>query len=394
MLERRWSARPRAALLGLCCAFACDPPEPPTMPAPGDLGGVAVVPHGMPFNPLSLEVGDFDGDLAVDVLVGGTYPFGGAIGAVRRGNGDGTLQPAIGAFLNTCSAYPVVGNLDGDARTDAILLGCASNLAVLVGQPDATLDPWPVWPPNTYSPTPIAGVAIGDFESDGDSDVFVLRVAANGSAALVHVELSNAAEGFWGGTGGVQWSPSESGFVPTQMLLAHLDDDGLLDLVLTDRDHAVARMLGTDAETFALPLELDVSVNPWLTRVGDLDGDGLDDLVVVSRTDAAVQVLLAAGDGTLAPQPPVPTAFAPYDATLGDLNNDGYLDVALVDDATAEVLALRGDGAGGLGDPVTRPLPSGAIRVHAADLDGDAIDDLVAATFADGSLSLVLSTLP
>jgi hypothetical protein len=52
---------------------------------------------------------------------------------------------------------------------------------------------------------------------------------------------------------------------------------------------------------------------------------------------------------------------------------------------------LRGDGAGGLGDPQERALPSGAIRVHAADLDGDGFDDLVAATFAAHSVSVLLS---
>jgi hypothetical protein len=396
MAKTRWNVRSCAAALGVMCVVACDPPPPE--PEPGELGSVVTVPLGVTFSPLSMEHGDFDGDLAADVLVGGVTLAGGATTWVFRGNGDGTLQPAIDTGLFSCSAHPVVGDLDGNARTDAIALGCSNDLAVAVGQPDATLAPWTAWPPNTYSPLPVSGVAIGDFEGDGDGDVFVLRIDATGNSALVDIEMSNAAQGFWGiswgFSGGVYWSPNAAGFHPTQILLAHLDGDGLLDLVLTDRDNAVARMLGSVPDAFALPLELDLSVNPGLTRTGDLDGDGLDDLVVVSRTDSAVQVLLSTGDGDLVPQAPVVLPFAPYDATLGRFNGDEYLDVALVDDATPQVLALRGDGAGGLGDAVRRALPSGAIRVHAADFDGDAVDDVLAATFADGSLSLVLSTLP
>lgn len=392
MIKRRSSCWGRAAVLGVL-AGACDLPEPdPGDPGdPGDLGQVVTLPLGVGFTPLSMEPGDFDGDGAADVLIGGVSGVGGTVGAVLRGNDDGTLQPAIDAGLNACSAYPVVGDLDGDARSDVIALGCGSTLATFLGQPDGTLAPWAAWPNPTYSPLPVTNLAIGDFEGDGDGDVFVLRQDAGG--ALVHVEQSNGAHGFWG-DGDTRFEPDDAGFSPTQMSLADLDGTPPLDLVLTDGGHAVARWLGAPPDGFAFPLELDVSVAPWLTRVGDLNDDGFDDLVVVGRMDVAVQVLLSAGDGSLVPLPPVPLPFPPYDAALGDLDGDGDLDVALVDDLTPQVYALRGDGAGGLGNAMQRPLPSGAIRVHAADYDGDAIDDVLAATFADGSLSLVLSTMP
>jgi hypothetical protein len=392
MCNRRWSA-PACAAVGLLCAAACDPLVTTMLV---DLGPVVEVPLVVDFAPLSLEPGDFDGNGNVDLLVSGSPAAGGATGVVLRGNGDGTLQAGIGAGFLACSAYPVVGNLDGDARSDIVTLGCGNTVAPFVGRPNGTFSPWWAWPSTPYYIHPITGLALGDFEGDGDGDVFVLRVTdtALSSVALVHIELSNSAHGFWS-SGTTSFSPARAGFVPTQMLLAHLDDDRLLDLVLTDRDHTVVTMLGAVPESFGLARELEVSVNPWLTRVGDMNGDGRDDLLVVGRTDGAVQVLLSNGDGSMLPLPPVGTlGLAPYDAALGDLDGDGNLDVALVDDAVPQLVVLQGDGAGGLGGPTQRLLPSGAIRVHAVDLDGDAIDDVVAATFAAGSVSFLPSTLP
>jgi hypothetical protein len=64
--------------------------------------------------------------------------------------------------------------------------------------------------------------------------------------------------------------------------------------------------------------------------------------------------------------------------------------VALVHDTSRRLRWLPGDGAGGFGAFQDLQLVSGAVRVHGADFNEDGIDDLLAATFANGSLSLAL----
>jgi hypothetical protein len=371
----------------------CDPIEPP---APGSGPGEAVeVALGVSFQPLSLEPGDFDGDGAVDLLVGGIE---GAIvrGAVYRGRGDGTFDPPIDAHLDAASAYAVIGRLSGDDRDDAITLGTPGTLAAFVGQPDATLAPWDAWPEPRLAN--LRSTAIADFEGDGDGDVFTLRErgVVSGSQFRPEIEidltLGAGGDGIWAvhttTAGNYVWS----GFDPHHLATGDFDGDALVDVVLTERDQDLVRLVGTATAEFGLPLELGVDIPPWSTRVRDMNGDGLDDVVVSSYTTAEVQVLLSAGtagfDGLASVDA---SGFAAYDTALGDLDGDGASDVAFVDDGQPALQWHPNDGTGNLGDAITRDLASAAIRVHAVGLDADGRDDVVAATFAAGSISVLMS---
>jgi len=403
MIHARAVAWGGLAALGAGCDLAGELDLPDASPAivgavePVALGGgVTTVPLGLTFAPLAVEPGDFDGDGHMDVLVAGVNASAAAVGAVLRGTGDGTFQAPIHAGLAGCSAYPVVGDIDGNARADAVVLGCgAAELAVYAGQPNGALAPWPGWPSVDFGIGAVQATVVADYEGDGDGDVLTFRLNGPQGVAVVDLTLGNGGFGIWSFTTTVIGDPDFTGFLPTQILGARLDDDGLLDLVLTDRDHDVARLLGVPPATFGFPLQLGVDVSPWLTRVGDLDGDGLDELVVVSRSDRAIQVLLATGGGGLAAQAPVSLGgYEPYDAALADVNGDGDLDVALVGNTLRRLRWLPGDGAGGFGAHQDVALPSGAVRVHGIDLDGDAAHELVAGTLANGSLSLVDLTRP
>jgi hypothetical protein len=339
-----------------------------------------------------VEPGDFDGDGHLDVLVAGVNAGAAAVGVVLRGTGTGAFLAPIHAGLAGCSAYPVVGDLDGNALTDAIVFGCGfAELAVYTGQPSGALAPWAAWPNLNFGFGAVQATVIADYEGDGDGDVLTYRLDGFPGVAVVDLTLGNGGMGIWSFTTTEIGNPEWSGFLPTQILAAHLDDDGLVDLVLTDRDHDVARLMAVPPATFGFPLQLGVDVAPWLTRVGDLDGDGLDELVVLSRTDHALQVLIPDGSGGLAAQAPIGLGTSmPYDAALADVNGDGNLDVALVHDTSRRLRWLPGDGAGGFGAFQDLQLVSGAVRVHGADFNEDGIDDLLAATFANGSRSLAL----
>jgi hypothetical protein len=118
---------------------------------------------------------------------------------------------------------------------------------------------------------------------------------------------------------------------PQSVVLADLDNDGLLDLVTQKfLGPPVTVRLGNGDGTFGAREIVSAGNNPGRPAVGDLDGDGILDLVMSNRLNNSISVLLGNGDGTFeAPQ----RYSAGERGSLGggralaDLNGDGLLDL-------------------------------------------------------------------
>ncbi len=64
---------------------------------------------------------------------------------------------------------------------------------------------------------------------------------------------------------------------------------------------------------------------------GDLDGDGLPDVVVTDRETNDVRIFFSKGDRTFTPSVNYDVGDAPVDAIVAELNDDGLLDIATAD---------------------------------------------------------------
>lgn len=108
--------------------------------------------------------------------------------------------------------------------------------------------------------------------------------------------------------------------------------------------------------------------------IADLDRDGIGDIVTATTT--GVMVLRPNADGTFTSSTTV--VGDPQDMIATDVDRDGYLDV-LVDSSDTSATVFHGGVRGGTERTSTLPLPSSAVRTT-GDVTGDGLDDLILAT--------------
>src|ERR1039458_8687961 len=88
-----------------------------------------------------------------------------------------------------------------------------------------------------------------------------------------------------------------------------------------------------------------VDTGTTAVAVGDFNGDGIPDLVVVSATSKRLTVLRGNGNGTFtAGTQHFSAGSAPVRLAVADFNGDGKIDVAVVNKSSNNVSVLLGNG--------------------------------------------------
>ncbi len=190
---------------------------------------------------------------------------------------------------------------------------------------------------------------------------------------------------------------------PSGIAVADFNGDGNADVVVANSgSHSLSLLLGNGDGTFEPPITLSlspvrpVSINdipqPVTVATGDFNGDGKQDIAVgFTNTTVSVQILFGNGDGTFSAgvnQQQVSNLVDNFQLTVGDFNEDGRLDIAAATDAG--LLVLLNDGSGTLRTTSTQPF-SGSFTTHFATgyINGDKHLDIVA-ILGDGSVQETL----
>jgi hypothetical protein len=222
--------------------------------------------------------------------------------------------------------------------------------------------------------------ASGDFVGNGRSDLAVLNLTDD----AVTVLLSNS-------DGSLQKPVKYPiGINPDAIAVGDVNGDGKLDIIVvnhgnpkTSRFGTIGVLLGKGNGTFRKALQSNIgSVFPTWLGVGDFNGDGhLDVVAVVTGQAKMLSVFLGNGDGTFRTGASYGIGPSFSAAVLGAFNNDGKPDVAEMyycSGGPCSVTVLLGNGDGTFKSGIVTPLPQTVPRVMVVgDFNSDGNQDLL-----------------
>jgi uncharacterized repeat protein (TIGR01451 family) len=305
----------------------------------------------------SMTLGDFNGDLKTDLAI--TLPsfsggnFNPPTILIWISTPTGILQPAPSLNIERDGRLLSAADFNGDGKSDLILRR-SSDLVVMSAIGDGQFADPVIYIPGG-SPN---AVALGDFKRDGRdlrTELFVLLppppfISASLERSHVAV-LTSSTDGFDAPRVFNSLPPNIiSGSSIKDMESGDLNGDGVLDLVISASGFSDAVILpGNGRGEFGPPVIVDDGVtfgSPRAIELRDFNHDGISDFAFLFDFNQRIVILLGNGQGGFTRAAELSTGIDPRDLVAADFNNDGNLD--LVTEAQSGGLALfLGNGQGG-----------------------------------------------
>jgi hypothetical protein len=304
---------------------------------------------------------------------------------VLLGDGKGHFVPAPGSPVASGRSPNdiAVADMNSDGNPDLVIANTGTAyLSILLGNGKGGFVPSPHSPFATVSYPHVHGVVAADFMGNGKPAVItdswghdqILMLPGDGNGNLI-----------------MPGTLFHTGKRPYERLRsADLNGDGRPDVVTTDMDsNAVTVLLGDGHgglhEAAGSPFAAGVA--PWSMAVGDLNRDGKLDLAVLPYdhdvTDPAqlrVTVLFGDGRGGFAKMHGSPLSLAgcrgPDRVAIGDVNGDGIPDIVVSCAQNARLMLYLGSPSGAFRTS-TLEVKTGWSGLAVADLLGDGRDEII-----------------
>jgi len=228
-------------------------------------------------------------------------------------------------------------------------------------------------------------VTLGDVNGDGRLDM----ITANKADDNVSVLLGNG-----NGTFAAQTTFATGG-LPYSVTLGDVNGDGKLDIITANQlSNNASVLLGNGNGTFGANTDFATGDAPQSVTLGDVNRDGKLDIITANSGSVAspgttTSVLLGNGNGTFLPKTDFATGTKPISVTLGDLNRDGILDIITANEGSDNVSVLRGNGNGTFGTAVNHSTGDAPSSVTLGDVNGDGVLDIITAN-RSGNVSVLL----
>lgn len=173
-----------------------------------------------------------------------------------------------------------------------------------------------------------------------------------------------------------------------ELHILDIDNNGWNDILIVNYDeNSIGILLNLGDEAFADPVFFSVE-KPGNVDYGDLNKDGLLDIVVAQDIKGELSVFYGSKDHLLDEQVTIPVFETPSDLAIADVDQDDYLDLIVVGDLAELPRCYFGSSEGFTRTSQFSAAP-GRNKIDVADLDQDGNMDIVLSSIGLPRLELV-----
>jgi hypothetical protein len=350
-----------------------------------------------PTNPWALQAVDVDGDGKTDLVVANDGANSISIYRNTSSVGSITFASRIDSSIGQQPKHVVCGDLDGDGKPDIITTNQNAN-SLSIFRNTSSSGVVSLAPKVTLTDTggPFYA-ALGDLDGDGKLDIIVANIGTNKISVIRNTSTVGSLS--FGSPTYFTTNTAASG-----VAVGDIDGDGLPDVVVANSGGNTITILRNTSTTGNISLvatnDIGITANasPWTVTLADLDHDSKLDIILINSSAGTVSVfrnLSSPGSVVFNAREDQTTNANPWAVTVSDINGDSKPDVLVSYQSGPNVSVFKNTSTSGsisFAAKVDFGTTGNSWGVIAADLDGDGKPDLAATNNNSSSISILRNT--